>query len=94
MSAATLTYLGGRLRYLDDNAKFGVHQFSFLNHTTSSATEAQKLSADIAYFISEMGIDQKFLGLSAASPNDEIILIEKTPQDLRKRNTYLAPIYK
>ncbi|WP_433762614.1 hypothetical protein [Brucella anthropi] len=76
MSAATLVYLGGRLRFLDTDSKFGVHQFSFLVPSPENLAHSQILSAKIARFVQDMGIGTEFLELSAATPHDRIDLIE------------------
>ncbi len=81
MSAATLMYLGGRLRYLDKEAKFGVHQFSYSKPSVSDASKSQLLSAEIARYLSVMEIDARFLELSAATPSSDIKLLDH--QELR-----------
>lgn len=72
MSAATLVFLGGRLRYLNEDAKFGVHQFSFQDPSPNHIPRSQILSAKIARFVSDMGIHPEFLELSSGTPNTEI----------------------
>lgn len=65
LSAATLVYLGGTLRFIDDGAEFGVHQFSFKNPVPDSLSRSQQLSASIATYIEAMGIPAAFLEQSA-----------------------------
>lgn len=82
MSAATLIYLGGRLRYLDKKSKFGVHQFNFPSATGPEIPrhflrQSQTLSARIAQYVSDMGISQKFLLLTANTPTEEIRIVDK-----------------
>ena len=76
MSAATLMYLGGRLRYLDEKAKFGVHQFSYSRPSAMDLSKSQVLSAEIAHYLTVMEIDIKFLELSAATPSSDIKLLD------------------
>ena len=76
MSAATLMYLGGRLRYLDKRSQFGVHQFSFRNPTANSLSESQVLSARISRYLEDMGIPSQFLELTAAVPSNTIQLVD------------------
>ncbi|MCO4316325.1 hypothetical protein M8997_003945 [Phyllobacterium sp. 21LDTY02-6] len=76
LSAATLIYLGGRLRYFDNDAKFGVHQFSFKDPAPDHVGRSQVLSAKIARFIEDMGITSEFLNISTAAPGDKIKLLE------------------
>jgi hypothetical protein len=83
LSAATLIYLGGRLRYLDDNATFGVHQFTFPLAQGDKVpkyflAQSQTLSARLSEYISDMGISPQFLILSAATPSDEMQLVSKS----------------
>ncbi|NWJ26277.1 hypothetical protein [Rhizobium sp. RM] len=75
LSAATLIYLGGRLRYLNQDSEFGVHQFSFRNPSPRHLAQSQILSAKIARYIVEMGITSEFLEISSATPSDEIEIL-------------------
>lgn len=75
ISAATLMFLGGRLRYFPDGSEFGVHQFSFKNPTPESIERSQRLSAAIATYIAEMGIPAAFLELSAGTRGDQVQLV-------------------
>jgi hypothetical protein len=77
MSAATLIYLGGRLRYLNTGTQFGVHQFSFRNPSPSDFSRSQVLSAKIALYVVEMGIQPEFLELSASVLSNEIKLVDE-----------------
>lgn len=76
MSAATLIFLGGRLRFLPEDAEFGVHQFSFKNPTPDHVGLSQTLSARIAQFVEDMGVRMEFLEVSSAIPGDKIQLLE------------------
>jgi hypothetical protein len=83
LSAATLIYLGGRLRYLDDQAMFGVHQFTFplaQGHDVPKhfLARSQTLSARLSEYISDMGISPKFLLLSAATLSDKMQIVSKS----------------
>jgi len=75
LSAATLVYLGGRLRYFSEGNEFGVHRFSFKNPTPENVERSQALSAKIATYISDMGVSLEFLELSSATSSDEMSLI-------------------
>lgn len=76
MSAATLFYLGGRLRYLSGGSEFGVHQFSFRDPEPSLLGLSQILSSKIARYISDMGIPPEFLEISASTTSDGIRLVD------------------
>jgi hypothetical protein len=75
MSAATLIFLGGRLRFFPTDAKFGVHQFSFTNPSPTDLVRSQQLSAKIARYVSEMNITAEFIELSAAVEPSKIELV-------------------
>ncbi|GAA0311040.1 COG3904 family protein [Rhodovulum strictum] len=76
-SAATLVYLGGRLRYLPIGSKFGVHQFSFRNPSPDDVGRSQVLSSRIATYVQDMGVSTGFLELSSATSNAEIDTVEE-----------------
>jgi hypothetical protein len=72
MSAATLVFLGGQLRFIEAADRFGVHQFAFKNPTPAHISRSQILSANIARFIADMGINPEFLTACSASENIDI----------------------
>jgi hypothetical protein len=74
-SAATLVYLGGRLRYFTNGAEFGVHQFSFKNPTPENLVQSQSLSAKIARFIADMEISIGFMEISSSTPSDQLNIV-------------------
>lgn len=78
MSAATLIYLGGRLRYLSEDAEFGVHQVSFQDPSPDDVGRSQILSAKIARFIADMGVSQDFLELTSSVPSSTIGLVDRS----------------
>lgn len=71
-SAATLIYLGGRMRYFSEGSKFGVHRFSFKNPLPEHVEQSQVLSAKIAAYVSDMGATSEFVELSSATASKEI----------------------
>lgn len=77
-SAATLVFLGGRLRYFQDDAKFGVHRFSFKNPTPDNIEHSQVLSSKIANYLHDMNISPKFLELSSSIPSKSIEIIDES----------------
>lgn len=82
MSAATLLFIGGRLRHLCPEDRFGVHQFSFRDPTPAHIGQSQILSAKIARYIVDMGITPDFLSISSAIDADKIELVPH--EDLRR----------
>jgi hypothetical protein len=77
LSAATLAFLGGRLRHFDTASEFGVHQFSFRDPSPNNLEKSQRLSASIARYIEEMGIPAAFLEQSALTPRHELVLLSE-----------------
>ncbi|WP_050996861.1 hypothetical protein [Sinorhizobium fredii] len=77
LSAATLVFLGGRLRYFTPESEFGVHQFSFKNPSPDSLEKSQRLSAAIARYIEDMGIPAAFLELTALTPGHDLSLLSE-----------------
>lgn len=75
-SAATLIYVGGRLRYFPEGSKFGAHQFSLVEPQPGNLSRSQVLSSEISIFLSKMDITPDFLQISSATPNSEIGLID------------------
>ena len=84
ISAATMIYLGGRLRFFSKGSRFGVHRFSFKNPLPEHIGKSQELSAKIASYVSDMGISPEFLELSSATDARDINLIsEQQLKELR-----------
>lgn len=75
-SAATLVYLGGRLRYLPNGSTFGVHQFSFRNPSPDDVARSQVLSARIASYVHDMGVSTGFLELSSATSSTALDAVD------------------
>jgi hypothetical protein len=83
-SACALAFLGGKFRYIDAKSAYGVHRFSFLIEQPTNADTAQILSASIAQYLQEMGIDSLFFTImTRAAPSDISIL---SRQELEKLN--------
>ena len=75
LSAATLMFVGGRLRHYPPCAKFGVHRFAYRDPAPSDAERSQELSAGIARYLDQMGIPLTFLDLSASTASNELRLL-------------------
>lgn len=76
-SAATLVFMGGRLRYKNDGSQFGVHRFSFKNPSPENINYSQILSANIAKYIVDMGIDIEIMNLSSSVDRSSIMIIDE-----------------
>lgn len=77
LSAATLIFLGGRLRYFDADSEFGVHQFSFKNASPNDLEKSQRLSALVAKYIEDMGVSAAFLEHSSLAPGHHLTMISE-----------------
>lgn len=77
LSASTLLYLGGRLRYFFPGSHFGVHQFSLKNPKPSETDHSQVLAAKIARYVEEMGVSSEFLELSASTPGTHMGFVDE-----------------
>jgi hypothetical protein len=76
-SAATMIYLGGRLRRFSEGSKFGVHRFSFKNPVPDHVGQSQVLSAKIASYLNDMGVSSEFLELSSATDANDISFVDQ-----------------
>lgn len=76
LSAATLVFLGGRIRNISAKSEFGVHQFAFKNPSPHAVAHSQILSARIAKYVNDMGVGSEFLETSAATDADQIHKLE------------------
>jgi hypothetical protein len=77
LSAATLIFLGGRLRYFEEKSKFGVHQFSFKNPSPANVAHSQVLSAKISRYVVDMGISPELLELASSVNSSDIKLLSE-----------------
>lgn len=75
LSAATLIFLGGKLRYFANGSDFGVHQFSYKDPSPENLGQSQILSAKIAQYIVDMEIPVEFLEISSSTPSSEISVV-------------------
>jgi hypothetical protein len=84
-SACTLTFLGGKFRYLPPDSTYGVHRF-FLNSSVASEDAlamGQVTSAAILQYIREMGADPElFSEMSRAGSNEINVLSKSRLQEL------------
>ncbi|RWK20782.1 MAG: hypothetical protein EOR43_20985 [Mesorhizobium sp.] len=78
LSAATLMFLGGKLRYFSSDSNFGVHRFSFKKPKAGSVAKSQMLSAKIAKYVLDMGVSADFLELSSATDSKKINLLTES----------------
>lgn len=74
-SACTLSYLGGYFRVIEKDSNFGVHRFYFQNLSPNNVDIAQVLSASIAQYVRDMGVDIAFMMLSARKAGTDLEII-------------------
>jgi hypothetical protein len=84
LSACTLTFLGGRFRFLPAESTYGVHRFFLTGSVAGSVAPADALaagqifSADILQYIREMGADPELLNEMTRAGSDEINVLPKS----------------
>jgi hypothetical protein len=82
-SACGLAFLGGVRRFSENGARYGVHRASLANGTAGDLDLAQDLSAAIASYVREMGVDARLLDLwKKAGPGQMYVLAPQEAEDL------------
>lgn len=71
-SACTFAFIGAHYRVVADGGRFGVHQFSFSDDSTLGVSAGQVVSADVAKFLTDQGVDISFLRRMASMPPEGI----------------------
>jgi hypothetical protein len=77
LSACTLTFLGGRFRFLGSDSIYGVHRFSADASLPYALDVGQVGSAAILQYIREMGADPELLNEISRAGSDEINVLPK-----------------
>ncbi len=72
-SSATLAYLGGQYRWIDDRSVYGVHRFYADVDIGSDA--AQVISSEVVKYVREMGVDPDLFSEMIKAGKDEINLL-------------------
>jgi hypothetical protein len=78
LSACTLTFLGGKWRYIDSRSVYGVHRFYFEQSTRQDSDVAQMISAVVVQYIRDMGADPQLFSEMTSSGKEEITLIPES----------------
>lgn len=71
-SACNFAFIGAHYRMVADDGRFGVHQFSFSGGNSADISAGQIVSADVARFLTDQGVDIAFLQRMALMPPDGI----------------------
>ena len=84
LSACPYIFVGGIVRSVDGDGRFGVHQHSFGERTVLPAflavDDIQRGQAEVLAHLDAMGIDLRIMGPAMATPADEIYIL--TPEEL------------
>jgi len=92
-SACAMAFLGGVYRFNDNGARYGVHRASLRGGSPTGGLDVgQHLSAAVANYIREMGVDARLLTLwMKAAPEEMYVLSQKEARDLGVVNNGRQP---
>ena len=102
ISACTFAFLGGVHRYIGNGSIFAVHKFDvdcgaveyknlkICREPAESMSQSQELSADLAVYLEQMGIPQRFLQDMVLAEPDKIKVL--TCEELEKYHIYDAAL--
>lgn len=71
-SACAFAFLGGKERYLDQNSRLGVHQFSFPKDVSASAEGTESIVGLTLAYALEMGIDPRVIAAASGTSPDNM----------------------
>lgn len=78
-SACPYIFVGGASRYIEDNARIGVHQHSFGKSSFIpvflAVEDIQRGQAEVLDHLDAMGIDVRIMGPAMSTPADEIYVL-------------------
>jgi hypothetical protein len=77
LSACAYAFLGGLIRYLPPNTKYGLHQYRGPEKEIN-ADEAQKLNAIMGKYVDYMGVDRRVLDYAQMTSNDKMTVLSQT----------------
>lgn len=80
-SACAYAFMGGVIRELGPQAKFGLHQFYSKNNELS-ASSSQSVTAMLSLYLDIMGIDRKALQVALSTEPKRVTLISKSQAQL------------
>ncbi|MCK1745917.1 hypothetical protein IVA80_35430 [Bradyrhizobium sp. 139] len=83
-SSCALAFLGGKFRFLNKDARYGVHRFSFKTPVASAVDVAQVASAAIVQYLRDMDVDTGLFTLASSVGESEIF--EPTQSQLTTLN--------
>ena len=91
ISACAYAFAGGLSRHLSEGSKFGIHQFKGTEKEIGDS-ESQKVSATIAKYLDQMGVDRHLLDYAQVTASDKVMMISLAQAKLlRVDNTGQSP---
>lgn len=91
LSSCAYAFAGGVTRHLSEGSKYGLHQFKGTEKAIGDA-ESQKISATIANYLDQMGIDRHLLDYAQVTASDKVAVLTLAQAKLLKvDNTGQSP---
>jgi len=86
-SACALAFLGGNIREMTPDARYGVHQFYSVSGNIGDSATQLTMTA-LALYVEEMGVDRRLLDFAtSAGPSSMFWLDDRLARELRIDNT-------
>lgn len=91
LSSCAYAFAGGVSRHLSEGSKYGLHQFKGTEKAIGDA-ESQKISATIANYLDQMGVDRQLLDYAQVTASDKVAVLTLAQAKLLKvDNTGQSP---
>jgi len=91
LSACAYAFAGGISRHLSEGSKYGLHQFKGTEKAIGDG-ESQKISATIANYLDQMGVDRHLLDYAQVTASDKVAVLTLAQAKLLKvDNTGQSP---
>lgn len=91
MSACAYAFAGGVSRHLSEGSKYGLHQFKGTEKAIGD-DQSQKISATIANYLDQMGVDRHLLDYAQVTASDKVAVLTLAQAKLLKvDNTGQSP---
>jgi len=91
ISACAYAFAGGISRHLTEGSKYGLHQFKGTEKAIGDG-ESQKISATIANYLDQMGVDRHLLDYAQVTASDKVAVLTLAQAKLLKvDNTGQSP---
>ena len=91
LSACAYAFAGGISRHLGEGSQYGIHQFKGTEKAIGDG-ESQKISATIANYLDQMGVDRHLLDYAQVTTSDKVTILSLAQARLLKvDNTGQSP---